>query len=94
MFVSSFVVQGEVELESESSWIINGIISLQRRLHVAESELAQRYAACYTSSVRGVFGVGICFNYTSYNFCASRICILLLLIVSFFQFARLADAMY
>ena len=88
------VHQGEVGLEPGLSWIINGVSSLQRRLHVAESELSQRYTACYTSSVRGVFGVGICYNCTSYNFCAFRIGILFLSIVSFFQFARLADAMY
>ena len=37
------VHQGEVGLEPGLSWIINGVSSLQRRLHVAESELSQRY---------------------------------------------------
>lgn len=37
------VHQGEVGLEPGLSWIINGVSSLQRRLHGAESELSQRY---------------------------------------------------
>eukprot|EP00903_Cladosiphon_okamuranus_P011049 g10434.t1 len=35
-------MEGEVGLESGLSWIVNAVSSLQRRLHVAESELSQR----------------------------------------------------
>eukprot|EP00752_Nemacystus_decipiens_P009407 g8410.t1 len=35
-------IEGEVGLDSGLSWILNGVSSLQHRLHVAESELRQR----------------------------------------------------